>query len=172
MRTKGLLAAPLLVTVMACGGCQRGFPLPVDTSAPRAAECVDPVGDSGDGLDLTKATVTTNDSAVSIRYAWRGSPPESGAVQWATSVASAEGRVTRQLGYRVVDGAESAYFVYDMATAKRTNVSRAGKRVKLAVGSLSLQFPTSAVAGLGAGWTWTTTFNIDGSDVDTCAVAN
>ncbi len=82
------------------------------------------------------------------------------------TVRAADRRTSRQLGYKIVDDAVSAHFVFDLGSATQENLD--GVNVHVEPQRLVDELPPSAVADLGDDWTWRATLNMNGEDVDSC----
>jgi hypothetical protein len=172
-------AACLAVVILALSGCGGNVAQPQGsrpasesatvkpTTAPVAARplkasCADRAGDSHGGLDLTGAAAKQDGEDVVFTWHMKGRVPASDTVLWSAMLTSADGHVLRQIGYKLLDGSQIAYFVFDMSTSKQSNLIGSPK---LTANSVSGTFP-GAAAGLGSGWQWTADLSLAGKDVD------
>lgn len=133
----------------------------------RSQQCAEKVGDSKGDMDLTHASISVRKQSIEVNYEWKGEVPEAGSVLWVVNITSGSGGDSRQLGYKRVDGSESALFVYRMADARQVNLDSVGK-VDEGTGSLRASFPYKAVADLGDDWKWEAILNVSGEDLDLC----
>ncbi len=113
---------------------------------------------------LTVVDVDATNDPLRVTFEWAGGVRRSKSVLWVVWVSRADGGDARQLGYKIVDGQFSAHYVFDFATAQQQNLTDYAAR--LSEQSLVVEFPMSAVAGLGDDWRWRAVLNIDGDDVD------
>lgn len=141
-------------------------PPPAAVAAPTT--CADPAGDSDGVMDLRKVDLTTGPNGVRAVFAWTGAVPQTDSVLWSISASSAAGSGTRQLGYKIVDGQESGHFVFRFADAQQENVS---DPFDLHAQTLTVDFPTSALAEIGPDYSWSAVLSIAGDDVDECQPA-
>lgn len=57
----------------------------------------------------------------------------------------------------------SQQYVFDFEAPPQRNLE---ENADLGPSSLTVRFPSDAINDLGAGWTWSSAINIDGTDVD------
>ena len=102
------------------------------------------------------------------RVTWKLSAPlpTTGSALVSLLAASEDGSVTRQLGYKTVDGEFSAYYVFDMGTAQQRALD--GLPDTSTPGEISGVLPSADIDALGGNWHWSAALNLDGKDVDTC----
>lgn len=77
-------------------------------AATAPSSCVDTAGDSSGSLDLVSLTVSSVQERVLFSYAYTGSVPPTGSVLFVVSAGNL------QYGYKLVDGQESAHYVFNM----------------------------------------------------------
>jgi hypothetical protein len=70
-------------------------------------------------LDLTGASVSQRGDDVVFTWRMKGRVPRTDTALWSALLSSADGSTSRQIGYKPLDGVQSAYFVFDMSTAKQ-----------------------------------------------------
>jgi len=113
---------------------------------------------------LTFVDVEATNDPIRVTFEWTGLARQPKSILWVVWVSRANGGDARQLGYKTVDGKPSAHYVFDFATAQQQNLANCAAR--LSERRLGVEFPLSAIAGLGADWQWRAVLNIDGDDVD------
>ncbi len=123
--------------------------------------CEDPTGDSKGPLDLTLLTIAKTPDEVLFIYEYEGSVPMSGSVLFVSS----DG--LKQYGYKLVDGQESAHFVFDFSTAQQENVDLAAE-VEATEARVSFAVRAVDIAKLAGG---TATISVEGTDVDECTLS-
>ncbi|NMO05009.1 hypothetical protein HH308_27690 [Gordonia sp. TBRC 11910] len=107
-------------------------------------------------------------SGQAARVTWKlsASLPTTGSSLVTLLATSEDGAVTRQLGYKTVDGEFSAYYVYDMNAAQQRALG--GLPDTLTPGRISAVLPAADIDELGDNWHWSAALTLDGKDVDTC----
>lgn len=130
----------------------------------RAVTCNDPPGD-GRPLDISAVKLAHVGDHLVVNFTTTTTPPSSGTTLWSLQVASASGDKAGQLGVKFLDGRQIAHFVFDLGTAKQTNLEGG---TTVAGKTLTASFPYAAVTSLGLNWTWRAETSVDGLDVDAC----
>lgn len=187
MRRTWLLPLALLLCLTACGTTgedasaapstdpgagSRSAPATA-TGAPSTAlagtaSCTDATGDGGQadlvGVDLASGT------AAGLQVTYRLASPldtSTGTALLALTAWSEAGDVGRQLGLKWIDG-QASLFSFDLVGAKQENLTAAPM---VAGSTVTVSFPTDAVAPLGSFWKWSATTSVNGQDQDTCPEA-
>lgn len=109
-----------------------------------------------------------NYAGQAARVTWKLSAPlpTTGSTFLSLLAASEDGSISRQLGYKTVDGEFSAYYVFDMGTAQQRALD--GLPDTSTPGQVSGVLPSADIDSLGDNWHWSAALNLDGKDVDTC----
>jgi len=140
--------------------------VPTATTVPHD-ECEDGAGDGG-ALDLKSVTIDADESSeVTIVFDLNSPLPPTGTAELGIYVLSADGRLSRQLAVKWVDGKSTGPFVFDMGETTQDNVGEDNlmqKSDKYVVAT----FPGAAVADLGKNWKWSAFANAAGHDTDAC----
>jgi hypothetical protein len=104
-------------------------------------------------------------NAMRVTWTYSGDLPDAGTVLFSLTGANQAGTVTKQLGYKTLDGKQIAYFVFG-SPGKQLNLS--GFPDLSVPGEISAVMPSDAVDALGQNWHWSSSLNVDGKDVDAC----
>lgn len=180
MPKRSPVALALLVPLIALAGCgsssgdnapvgpsesaeQPKSSAPPKTSGPVADACEDEPGDGGP-VDLTNVVLTIDDGLLVVVEVAKALPTTDTAMI-GINVASADSETSRQLAVKWVDGAPGP-FVFDMSESQQENLAASALTVDGT--RLRIEFPASAIAGLGEGWTWSAFSAAAGDDVDAC----
>jgi hypothetical protein len=141
-------------------------PAPSVVPTPKAAGCDDPAGDATGVVDLRTVRVSADKkNGVTITYAWDGDTPTMGRALWVTTASNGKGSDVLRWEYRWSNG-NNETAVVDVA-ADQERLVRGRGVVK--DGTLTVKFPASVTNGLGEGWKYSATVNVEGDDSDTCS---
>lgn len=172
-RTVLLLSAALLLSACGAGpGAASGPTTPSSsTVASQAAAavrttraCAEPSPDRGP-VDLRQVSLRALGSGLLATFRLARPPTSvSGVLELSLGIWAADGAALRSLDVRWVDGSPRAR-MYDAAQAQEHQLP---VRPEVSGGTVTVQFPPAATAGLGDSWRWEAFATVDGTDVDDC----
>jgi hypothetical protein len=126
--------------------------------------CADATPDRGP-VDLEEVSLSSLGSRLTATFRLAG-PPEAvpGVLQLSLGIWSGDGAASRSLDVRWVDGAPRVR-MYDVIAAREQELA---VHPEVSGGTVTVEFPASATAGLGRSWRWEAFATVDGTDVDDC----
>jgi hypothetical protein len=164
----------VLVAVAGCSGSGDGSP----TQAPHAGDVtsaadlddptpgsatVDDTVQDGANADLRDVTLTLDATSLVVRYELAAGMPITGTVLLAVTVFSDDDTVVRQLGTQWINNGTPLVFVYDF---EGTEEHLDGVTPVVQGSTITVTYPASVVAGMGASFWWSAVTNVDGADID------
>lgn len=167
------LSAALLVSACGAGpgaAAEPAAPSSTVLATPAGAgvvatrDCADPSPDRG-AVDLQQVSLHSLGSRLTATFRL-ARPPETvaGVLQLSLGIWSGDGAARRSLDVRWVDGAPRVR-MYDVVQAQDQELP---VRPDVSGGTVTVQFPPAATAGLGRSWRWEAFATVDGTDVDDC----
>jgi hypothetical protein len=172
-RTVLLVSAALLLSACAGSpavGAAPSLPPSSSPATPASADvlttrdCSEPTADRGP-VDLQQVSLRSLGDRLTATFRL-ARPPESvpGVLQLSLGIWSGDGAARRSLDVRWGDGAPHVR-MYDVAQAQEEELP---VRPDVSGGTVTVQFPAGATAGLGRSWRWEAFATVDGTDVDEC----
>ncbi|WP_245672770.1 hypothetical protein [Aldersonia kunmingensis] len=96
-------------------------------------------------------------TAARVTWTYAGDLPPTGTVMFSLLAASKDGRITQQLGYKMLDGKQIAYFTMGFG-GPQNNLS--GYPDTATPGQVTAVMPSAAVSSLRPEWHWSAVLNI------------
>ena len=134
-----------------------------DTIEPASASIDDKKGDTAAG-DITKVGLDRTANELRVTFTLVKPLPEAGSSGVFLNLSNPDGSVAMQTGVKWLDGAQIAYFVFDLGSAIQQNLS--GEALVKGE-TIVATFPVDSLSPLGNLWEVQAVSSIDGKDADT-----